>query len=83
VLFTLVNVTPGNLGLRELVLSLVAAELGSTHTLGMAAASIERVVLLAYIVALGIPGLLSVRRRALRGEPALRAEQKPGRPAVL
>jgi uncharacterized membrane protein YbhN (UPF0104 family) len=83
VLFTLVNVTPGNLGLREMVLSLFAGELGSTHTLGMAAASIERVVLLAYIVVLGIPGLLSVRRRALRGDQRPRAEPRAERPAAL
>lgn len=64
VLFTLINVTPGNLGLRELVLSLAAAELGSTQSLGMAAASIDRVVLLAYVVALGVPSLFSLKRRS-------------------
>jgi uncharacterized membrane protein YbhN (UPF0104 family) len=70
VLFTLVNVTPGNLGLRELVLSLVAVELGSTHSLGMAATSMDRVVLLAYIVVVGVPGLYSLRRRGLfKGDP--------------
>lgn len=63
VLFTLVNVTPGNLGLRELVLSLAAVELGSTQALGMAAASMDRVVMLAYVVMTGIPGLYSLRRR--------------------
>jgi uncharacterized membrane protein YbhN (UPF0104 family) len=63
VLFTLVNVTPGNLGLRELVLSFAAGELGSTQTIGMAASSMDRVVLLAYIVAIGVPGLYSLRRR--------------------
>jgi uncharacterized membrane protein YbhN (UPF0104 family) len=65
VLFTLVNVTPGNLGLRELVLSFAAAELGSTQTIGMAASSMDRVVLLAYIVAIGVPGLHALRRRKL------------------
>jgi uncharacterized membrane protein YbhN (UPF0104 family) len=65
VLFTLVNVTPGNLGLREMVLSLVAGELGSTHTIGMAAASMDRVVLLAYIVIVGVPGLYVIRGRGL------------------
>jgi len=63
VLFTLVNLTPGNLGLREVVLSFAAAELGSTQTLGMAAASIDRVVLLAYVIAIGVPGLYSLKRR--------------------
>jgi uncharacterized membrane protein YbhN (UPF0104 family) len=71
VLFTLVNVTPGNLGLRELVLSFAAAELGSTRTIGMAATSMDRVVLLAYIVAVGVPGLYSLRRRrSLSASPA-------------
>lgn len=62
-LLTLVNLTPGNLGLRELVLSFAAAELGSTQTLGMAAASIDRVVQLAYVIAIGVPGLYSLKRR--------------------
>jgi len=65
VLFTLVNITPGNLGLRELVLSIVAAELGSTHTTGMAALSIDRVVLLAYTAIIGLPALYSLRGRGL------------------
>lgn len=68
-LFTLVNLTPGNLGLRELVLSFVAAELGSTQALGMAAASIDRVIQLAYVIAIGVPGLLTLRRRAPAGAP--------------
>ncbi|HKO92301.1 MAG TPA: lysylphosphatidylglycerol synthase transmembrane domain-containing protein, partial [Polyangiaceae bacterium] len=63
VLFTLINLTPGNLGLREVVLSFAAAELGSTQTLGMAAASMDRVVLLAYVIAVGVPGLYSLERR--------------------
>ena len=69
VLFTLVNVTPGNLGLRELALSLASAELGSTQSVGMAAASMDRVVLLAVVVATGLPGLYSLRHRgrAARG----------------
>jgi uncharacterized membrane protein YbhN (UPF0104 family) len=67
VLFTLINVTPGNLGLRELVLSVAAAELGSTQSLGMAASSIDRAVLLAYVVAVGVPGLFSVRHRRTAG----------------
>jgi uncharacterized membrane protein YbhN (UPF0104 family) len=63
VLFTLVNITPGNLGLRELALSLASAELGSTQSLGMAAASMDRIVLLAVVVATGVPGLYALHRR--------------------
>jgi uncharacterized membrane protein YbhN (UPF0104 family) len=64
ILFTLFNVTPGNLGLRELALAAVAATLGSSYGVGMAAASIDRVVLLGYTVAAGLPGIWSLRRRA-------------------
>ncbi len=77
VLFTLVNVTPGNLGLRELVLSLAAAELGTTHSIGMAAVSMDRVVLLAYTVAIGAPALYSLRRRGI-----FRASPRAAPPAV-
>jgi hypothetical protein len=56
-------VTPGNLGLREVVLSFASAQLGSTQMLGMAAASMDRVVLLAYVIATGVPGLLAIRSR--------------------
>jgi uncharacterized membrane protein YbhN (UPF0104 family) len=65
VLFTLINITPGNLGLRELALSVVAAQLGSSQVIGMAATSMDRVVLLAYIVLVGIPGMYRIRRRGL------------------
>lgn len=74
VLFSLVNITPGNLGLRELALSVVAAELGSSQFIGMAATSMDRVVLLAYILLVGVPGMYRIRRRGLfrtwRAQPA-------------
>jgi uncharacterized membrane protein YbhN (UPF0104 family) len=62
-LTAIVNITPGNLGLREMALSLVSAELGSSHSHGLAAASIDRVVSLIYIVAAGVPGIYTLRRR--------------------
>jgi uncharacterized protein (TIRG00374 family) len=64
ILFTLFNVTPGNLGLRELAMGAVTAALGSSYAVGIAAASIDRVVLLAYTVVAGLPGLWSLRSRA-------------------
>jgi uncharacterized membrane protein YbhN (UPF0104 family) len=64
ILLTLFNVTPGNLGLRELALAAVAATLGSSYAVGIAAASIDRVVLLGYTVVSGLPGVWSLRRRA-------------------
>jgi uncharacterized membrane protein YbhN (UPF0104 family) len=65
ILFTLLNVTPGNLGLRELAMAAVATVLGSSYAVGIAAASIDRVVLLGYTVLSGIPGIWSLRKRAL------------------
>jgi uncharacterized membrane protein YbhN (UPF0104 family) len=63
VVFSLVNLTPGNLGLREIVLAVVSAQLGSSYPIGMAAASIDRVVLLGYTVISGVPGLIALGRR--------------------
>jgi uncharacterized membrane protein YbhN (UPF0104 family) len=62
-LLAIVNFTPGNLGLRELVISVLSGELGSSRTLGLAAASIERIVSLTYTVLVGIPGIHSLRNR--------------------
>jgi uncharacterized membrane protein YbhN (UPF0104 family) len=63
IVLSLVNVTPGNLGLRELALAAIATALGTSYAVGMAAASVDRVVLLAYTVVAGVPGLFTLRRR--------------------
>jgi uncharacterized membrane protein YbhN (UPF0104 family) len=68
-LLALVNVTPGNLGLRELVISVLAGELGSSQGIGLAAASVERVVSLGYIVLTGLPGIHSLRNRGRAALP--------------
>jgi uncharacterized membrane protein YbhN (UPF0104 family) len=65
-LMAIVNVTPGNLGLREIVVSIMSAELGATQTVGLAAASIDRVFSLSYAILVGLPGLHSLRRRQRR-----------------
>jgi uncharacterized membrane protein YbhN (UPF0104 family) len=63
IVFSLVNVTPGNLGLREVAMAAIATLLGSSYEVGIAAASIDRAVLLVYTVISGLPGLYSLRRR--------------------
>jgi uncharacterized membrane protein YbhN (UPF0104 family) len=63
-LMAIVNITPGNLGLREIVVSMVAGELAGSRTLGLAAASIDRVVSLGYVLLVGLPGLYSLKARA-------------------
>jgi len=63
IVFSLINVTPGNLGLREVAMAAVSTLLGKSYEIGMAAASIDRAVLLAYTVASGLPGLYALRRR--------------------
>jgi uncharacterized membrane protein YbhN (UPF0104 family) len=63
IVFSLVNVTPGNLGLREVAMAAVSTLLGTSYQVGMAAASIDRALLLAYTVASGLPGLYALRRR--------------------
>jgi uncharacterized membrane protein YbhN (UPF0104 family) len=56
-------VTPGNLGLREVAMAGVSTLLGSSYEVGIAAASIDRAVLLVYTVISGLPGVYSLRRR--------------------
>ena len=63
IVFSLVNVTPGNLGLREVAMAAVSTVIGSSYQVGMAAASIDRAMLLAYTVVSGLPGLYALRRR--------------------
>jgi uncharacterized membrane protein YbhN (UPF0104 family) len=63
IVFSLVNLTPGNLGLREVAMAAISTLLGSSYEVGMAAASIDRVVLLVYTLATGVPGLQALRRR--------------------
>jgi uncharacterized membrane protein YbhN (UPF0104 family) len=63
ILMSVVSVTPGNLGLRELALAASSTLLGSSYAVGVAAASLDRVVLLAYTLVSGLPGLWALRRR--------------------
>jgi len=65
IVFSLVNLTPGNLGLREVAMAALSTVLGSSYGVGMAAASIDRVVLLVYTIVTGVPGLYALRRRGL------------------
>jgi uncharacterized membrane protein YbhN (UPF0104 family) len=62
-LMAIVNVTPGNLGLREIVVSIMSAQVGASQTVGLAAASVDRVCSVLYAVLVGLPGLHSLRSR--------------------
>lgn len=59
----IVNITPGNLGLREIVVSVMSGQLGTSETIGLAAAGIDRVFSITYAVVVGLPGLHSLRAR--------------------
>jgi len=63
IVFSLLNLTPGNLGLREVAMAGISTLLGSSYEMGIAAASIDRAVLLVYTVISGLPGLYSLRHR--------------------
>jgi uncharacterized membrane protein YbhN (UPF0104 family) len=60
---SVVNITPGNLGLRETMVGVVSAQLGTSLVFAMAAASVDRVVSLGYGVIAGLPGLYSLQRK--------------------
>jgi uncharacterized membrane protein YbhN (UPF0104 family) len=62
VLVSLVNLTPANLGIRELALGAFSAALGGSAEHGMAAASLERAATLACALLVGVPGLAQLRR---------------------
>lgn len=72
VLVSLVNLAPGNLGVRELLLGGAWGLIGGSPTLGMAAASLDRAVLLVYTVAAGVPGVVHVRRALARSGESTR-----------
>jgi len=56
-------VATSNLGLREVAMAAVSTLVGTSYEVGIAAASIDRAVLLLYTVVSGLPGLYSLRRR--------------------
>jgi uncharacterized membrane protein YbhN (UPF0104 family) len=68
---SVVNLTPGNLGLRELAVSVLGASFGIAPAVGLAAASLDRAVTLAYTLAVGIPGVITLRERLDRSGRAL------------
>lgn len=61
VLGSLVNLAPGNLGVRELLLAGVWGLVSGSPTLGVAAASLDRAVWMAYTLVAGLPGIAHVR----------------------
>lgn len=63
VLSSLVNLAPGNLGVRELVLGVAAGAAGGSPAIAMAAASLDRAVMFAYTLVTGLPGLAHWQRK--------------------
>jgi uncharacterized membrane protein YbhN (UPF0104 family) len=63
ILMSIVNITPGNIGLRELALAASSTLLGNAYGVSVAAASLDRVVLLVYTLISGLPGLYALRKR--------------------
>lgn len=62
VMISLVNLVPGNLGLRELLVGALAGAMGFSPALGMAAATLDRAVIISYTFVVGMPSLLAIRR---------------------
>ncbi len=70
-LSTLVLVTPGNIGPRELLIAVVSLVLGTKHSLGLAAASLESLTNLTYYALVGAPSLRVLKaRRTAESPPA-------------
>lgn len=62
VVASVINIAPGNVGIREMVLGAAAAAAGGSPVVAMAAASLDRAVMLAYTIVAGVPGLAHWRR---------------------
>jgi uncharacterized membrane protein YbhN (UPF0104 family) len=69
ILASLVNLAPGNLGLRELLLGAISAAGGGSATVGMAAASLEGAVTWGWAVVSGFPGLIALKRLGVTDRP--------------
>ncbi len=61
----IVNVTPSGIGIRELLIGVLAELLGVGFTDGMLAAGLDRVVAIVFAVSSGAPGLLYLRTRKM------------------
>jgi uncharacterized membrane protein YbhN (UPF0104 family) len=64
-LMLLVNVIPGSLGVRELLVGALATVAGLGFTETVAAASVDRVASLIVAFGIGVPSLVYLRRRSL------------------
>ncbi|HOU91133.1 MAG TPA: lysylphosphatidylglycerol synthase domain-containing protein [Polyangiaceae bacterium] len=69
-LASIVNLVPSNLGLRELLLGGIAGVVGGSSLIGVAAASLERAVILGYTTLAGLLGLHHTRRVLREGSRA-------------
>lgn len=67
VMISLVNLVPGNLGLRELLVGALSGAMGFPPQLGMAAATLDRAVIISYTFVVGMPSLLAIRRAFASG----------------
>jgi len=60
-LLMLVNITPGSLGVRELLIAAIAQFTGLSFEGGLFAASLDRIFSLAFAVCAGLPSLMALR----------------------
>lgn len=65
-LMMLVNITPGSLGVREVLIAAVAAWTGMAFDKGVFAAGLDRMFSLAFAVLSGVPSLIVMRRSMRR-----------------
>ena len=61
----IVNITPSGIGIRELLIAVLAELLGVGFADGMLAAGLDRVVAIVFAVSSGAPGLLYLRTRKM------------------
>ena len=61
-LLLFVNITPGGLGIREILVGLICSFTGISFNVGVLAAGIIRVAAMIVHVGLGVPGLFILRK---------------------
>jgi len=64
-LLLIINITPGSLGLREIIIGAIASFTGLNFERGLFAASLDRVFSLLFAVVVGLPGLAVLKRKKL------------------
>ena len=61
----IINITPGSIGIREIIVGIISSFTGGSFDVGLIAAGLYRVVATFVHIALGFPGLAILRKNKI------------------